>query len=74
MNKSQSIDWEAVKKKIQDLITKGNEQENKKQYLCIPNSVQSPTKKHVEYEISSNLYLGPYVLTALRNNGTVMDC
>ena len=69
------VDWEAVKKRKQDLINKGNVQKNKK---LRTHAYQTWNKVLLrngwKTKFNQNAYLGPYVIKTIRNNGTVRAC
>ena len=66
------VDWEATKKRKQDLINKGNEREDKN---CKTHTYQTGDKVLLrnawKTKFNQNAYLGPYVITAVRDNGNV---
>ena len=75
MNRHHNGDWEAVKKRKQDLINKGNKCENKK---CRTHTYQTRDKVLLrnawKTKFNQNSYLSLCVITAVRDNGTVRAC
>ena len=63
------LDWETTRKQKQDLINEGNKHENR-------NQINLTYKKGDVWKTKFNqdAYIGPYVITAVRNNGTVKAC
>ena len=58
--------------KNQDLINKGNAQENKKRYIHTYQTGDKVLLRNAwKTKFNQNVYLGPYVITAVRDNGTV---
>ena len=72
INQHHDVDWETIRTRKQELINKGNERENHKQ---INHSYKQGDKVLLKnaWKTKSNqdAYLDPYVIAAVRNNGTV---
>ena len=72
LNRRHDVDWEVVKKRKQDLINKGNARENKKRKTHEYKTGDKVLLRNAwKTKFNQNAYLGPYVITAVRDNGTV---
>ena len=72
INWRHDVDWEIIRKRKQDLIHKRNERENRNQInqaYILGDKVFLKNKWKTKFNLYT--YLGPYIITAVRNNGTV---
>ena len=75
LNTCHEANWQLIKKRKKDLINKGNHQEycNKKEHTH--NKGDKVLLKNVwKTKFNRDAYLGPYTITAIRNNGTERAC
>ena len=64
--------WKLIKQRKQALINKGNEWENKLRIDHTYNIGDKVLLKNVwSTKFNQDAFLGPYVITAVRNNGTI---
>ena len=64
--------WQLIKKHEQDLINKGNQQDNRNRKEHTYNKGGKVLLKNAwKTKFNQDAYLGPYTITAVRNNGTV---
>ena len=74
INRRHEIDWETIRKQKQNLINKGNERENRNRKNHTYKQGDKVLLKNAwKTKFSQDAYIGPYVITAIRNNGTVRD-
>ena len=72
LNQHHDVNWEAVKKRKQGLINKGNTRENKKRKTHEYKTGDKVLLRNAwKTKFNHNAYLGPYTITAVRDNGTV---
>ena len=74
INQYPDIDWKMIWKYKQDLINKGNECKNCNQIKYIYKQGDKVLLKNAwKTKLKHDVYLGPFVIAAVRNNGTVRD-
>ena len=72
INRRHEIDWETIRKRKQNLINKGNERENRNRISHTYKIGDKVLLKNAwKTKFNQDAYIGPYVITAVRNNGTV---
>ena len=72
LNQHHNVDWESVKKRKQELVNKGNVQENKKHRTNMYQTGDKVLLRNAwKTKFNQNAYLGPYAITAVRDNGSV---
>ena len=75
INQRHFVDWETIRKQKQDLINKGIKCENHNQ---INHTYKQEDKVLLENAWKTKFfldaYIGPYLIIAVRNNGTVRAC
>ena len=71
---NQEANWQLMKQRKQALINKGNQKQNKHRQSQVSHLRQRHIKKYVENEFNQDVYIGPYTVTEVRNNGTVRIC
>ena len=72
LNRLHNIKWEAAKKHKQDLINEGNAQENKKHKTHAYQTGDKVLLRNAcKTKLNQKAYLGSYMITAVRDNGTV---
>ena len=75
LNIRHEANWEIIKKYEQDFINKGNQQENCNLNKYTYNKGDKVLVKNTwKTKYNQDTYLGPYTITAVRNNGTVRAC
>ena len=75
MNTYHKANWQLIKKRKQDLFNKGNQEENLNQKEHTYNKGGKVLLKNEwKTKFNQDAYLGPYMITAVRNNGTVRAC
>ena len=75
LNTRHKADWQLVKKRKQDEINKGNQRKNlnQKEHMC--NTGDKVLLENTwKTKFNQDAYLGPYTITAVRNNDTVRTC
>ena len=72
INPHYKIDWELIRKQKQDLINKGNKGENCKKISHAYKQGDMVLLKNIwKTKLNQDAYIGPYIIAAVRNNGTV---
>ena len=72
INRRHEIDWETIRKRKQNLINKGNERENRNRISHTYKIGDKVLLKNAwKTKFNQDAYIGPYVITAVRNNGIV---
>ena len=72
LNTGQETNWQLIKKRKQDLINKGNQQENHNQKEHTYNKGNKVLLNNTwKTKFNQDVHLGPYTITAVRNNGAV---
>ena len=72
VNWSHDVDWEIARKQKQDLINKGNKCDNRNQRNHTYKQEDKVLLKNLrKTKFNQDAYLSPYVITAVRKNGTV---
>ena len=72
LNIRHEANWKLIKERKQKLINRGNERENKNRVLHeykVGDKVL--LKNALKTKFNQDAYIGPYTITAVRNNGTV---
>ena len=72
INQGHNIDWETIRRRKQDLINKANKQKNCNQINHTYKKGDKVSLKNArKTKFNQEAYLGPYIITDVRNNGTV---
>ena len=72
INQRHDVGWETIRKRKQDLINKGNECENCNQIGHMYKQGDKVLLQNTwKTKFSQDAYVGPYVITTVRNNSTV---
>ena len=72
LNTRHKANWYFIKKRKQDLMDKGNQRKNCNKKEQTYNKRDKDVLKNVrKSKFNQDMYLGPYIITAVRNNGTV---
>ena len=72
INRRHEVDWEVIRTRKQNLINKGNERENRNRISHTYKQGDKVLLKNAwKTKFNQDAYIGPYVITAVRNNGTV---
>ena len=75
INQRHKVDWKTFRKQKQDLISKGNERENRNQISHMFKQGDKVLLKNTwKTKFNQDAYIGPYVITAVRNNDIVRAC
>ena len=72
LNVRHEANWKLIKERKQKLINRGNERENKNR---VPHEYKIGDKVLLKNawktKFNQDAYIGPYIITAVRNNGTI---
>ena len=72
INRRHEIDWETIRKRKQNRINKGNERENRNRISHTYKIGDKVLLKNAwKTKFNQDAYKDPYVITAVRNNGTI---
>ena len=72
LNVRHEANWKLIKERKQKLINRGNERENKNRVLHEYKIGDKVLLKNAwKTKFNQDAYIGPYTITAVRNNGTV---
>ena len=72
INQGHDADWKTIRKRKQDLINKGNKDVNHNQINhAYKQGDKVLLKSKWKAKFNQNAYIDPYIITAVRNNGTV---
>ena len=75
LNTRHEANWQLIKKSKQHIINKGNQQQNLNGKQHTYNKGDKILLKNAwNTKFNQDAYLGPYTITAVRNNGTVGAC